>query len=146
MPNLEALDLLRAMVSNWFPLQNLDGPNVHTKLLSSLRQLYLQNAGMGLYRDWSSLVRYMTHQTSGNHLLSLIVVDEHAHVCSEAAEGVDGLVRELVIVMPGAPFVNAVKWNCRGIGCIYILWFAAGSISVGLWPFWDVRVKTKTKG
>jgi hypothetical protein len=34
----------------------------------------------------------------------------------------------------------------EGIGCIYSLWFAAESISVGLWPFRGVRAKTKTKG
>ena len=41
MPNLEALCFVNTIVSDGFLLPNPDGPNAHTKLLPSLRQLYL---------------------------------------------------------------------------------------------------------
>jgi hypothetical protein len=94
MPNLEALCFVNTMVSDGFLLPNPDGPNAHTKFLPSLRRLYLRNAKVGLSRDWSPLVRYVTHQTSGNHPFSLIVIGEHAHICSEAAKEIEGLVEE----------------------------------------------------
>ena len=67
MPDLEALYFVNTMVSGGFLLPNPDGPNAHTKLLPSLRRLYLRNAKVGLSRDRSPLVRCETHQTSGNH-------------------------------------------------------------------------------
>jgi hypothetical protein len=95
MPSLESLCLVNARGSDGFLLPNPDGPNAHAKLLPSLRRLYLQgpSAGMGFFWDnWSPLVRYVAHQTSGNHPFSLILVGERTHICSEAAKEIEGLV------------------------------------------------------
>jgi hypothetical protein len=95
MPNLKTLYLINAAVSAGFLLPNPDGPNAHTKLLPSLRRLYLRDAGVGVLRDWSPLVRYVTHQASGDHPFSLVLMGEHTHICSGAAKEIEGLVEEL---------------------------------------------------
>ena len=95
MPNLKTLYLINATVSAGFLLPNLDGPNAHTKLLPSLRRLYLRDAGVGVLRDWSPLVRFVTHQASGDHPFSLVLIGEYTHICSGAAGEIEGLVEEL---------------------------------------------------
>jgi hypothetical protein len=96
MPNLEALCLVDAEVSDGFLLPNPDGPNAHTKLLPSLRRLYLRDAEVGTYHDWIPLVRYVTHQTPGNHPFSLLLIGKQIHICSKAAKEIKGLVAEFV--------------------------------------------------
>ena len=96
MPNLEALCLVDAEVSDGFLLPSPDGPNAHTKLLPSLRRLYLRDAEVGIYHDWIHLVRYVTHQTSGNHPFSLLLIGKQIHICSEVAKEIEGLVEEFV--------------------------------------------------
>ena len=95
MPNLKTLYLINATVSAGFLLPNLGEPNAHTKLLPSLRRLYLRDAGVGVLRDWSPLVRFVTHQASSDHPFSLILIGKYTHICSGAAKEIEGLVEEL---------------------------------------------------
>jgi len=90
MPNLEALYIVDTVVQDDFLLPNPDGPNAHTKLLPSLQRLYLQDA----QADWWPLARYATHQTSGNHAFSLILLGEAIHICPEMAGEMKRLVDE----------------------------------------------------
>lgn len=96
MPNLETLSLVNANGSDGFLLPNPDGPNSHTKLPPSLRRLYLRDAGVEIYHDWSPLVHYVTHQTSDNRPFSLVLVGERTHVCLEVGKEIEGLDEEFV--------------------------------------------------
>jgi hypothetical protein len=97
MPNLEALCLVDPKIPDGFLLPNPDGLNAHTKLVPSMRRLYLRDTRMRVHRrDWSPLVRYVTRQTSGNHPFSLVLIGEHTHICSKAAKEIQGLVEEFV--------------------------------------------------
>lgn len=80
MSNLEALYLIEPTVSDRFLLPNLDGPNPHVKLLPSLRRLYLQDANAVSF-DWGPLIRYVTHQTSGDHAFSLNLYGKDVEIC-----------------------------------------------------------------
>ena len=94
MPNLEVLYLVKAEVFDEFLLPNPDGPNAHTKLLPSLRRLYLQDAR---FRDWSPLVRYVTHHTSDDHPFSLnIYTYGRAVEIFPELEQIEDLVEEFV--------------------------------------------------
>jgi hypothetical protein len=93
MPNLEALCLFNTDVYDGFLLPNPDGPNAHMKLLPSLQRLRLRNAEVH-YFDWSPLVRYVTHQTTGNHSFSFLLIGDHTHICLEVAKEIEGLVEE----------------------------------------------------
>ena len=95
MPNLEALYLIDTVVRDGFLLPKPDGPNARTKLLPSLQRLYLQDT-VAEYHDWSPLFHYATHQTSGDHPLSLFLFGGDMHVCSGVAEEIEDLVEEFV--------------------------------------------------
>jgi len=95
MPNLETLYLMRPVVTHGFLLPDPRGPNLHKKLLPSLRRLYLQDA-KAVDDDWEPLVTYLAHQTSGNQAVSLDLFGKGVHVCPEVIEQIEGLVEELV--------------------------------------------------
>lgn len=95
MPNLEALHLVKALVHPEFLLPDPNGPSPHTKLFPSLQRLYLEDS-QAEFCEWWPLSRYATHQTSGNHPFSLILLGEHMHICSGLAAAIGGLVEEFV--------------------------------------------------
>jgi len=95
MPNLEALYLVQPVVSYGFLMPAPNGPNPRKKLLPSLRRLYLERA-RPVDDDWDPLVTYLDHQTSGDQAVSLDLLGEGVHVCSEAIEDMEDLVEELV--------------------------------------------------
>lgn len=95
MPNLEALYLVEPEVSSGFLLHNPNGPNSQAKLLPSLRRLYLEVAEEKA-RDWSPLVRYITHQISGNHVFSLNLYGHHTEIPPGLVERIGYLVEEFI--------------------------------------------------
>ena len=92
MPNLETLYLVGAQVSDGFLLPNPNGPNARKKLLPSLRRLYLQDAQ---FHEPNPLIRYVAHQTSGNHPFSLNIHGSDVEICP-GMEQIEGLVEEFV--------------------------------------------------
>ena len=97
MPNLEALYLVRPVVSDGFLLPDPNGLNAHKKLLPSLRWLYLKDV-TAVYDNWEPLVTYLTRQTSGGQVVSLSVFGEGVHVCSEVIKRIECLVEKLIYV------------------------------------------------
>ena len=93
MPNIETLHLTYAIVDQGFLLPNSDGPDAHTKLLPSLRRLYLENPRVRHYK-WDPLLTYLAHQTSGNQRISLKVFGEEVHICSRLVKQIEGMVEE----------------------------------------------------
>jgi len=93
MPNLQALHLVRPVVSNGFLAPDPNGPNAGKKLLPSLRRLCLERVIL-VNDDWDPLVAYLAYQTSGNQAISLDLLGED-HVCSDVVEEIEGLVEEL---------------------------------------------------
>lgn len=47
--------------------------------------------------DWGPLVSYLTHQTSGNQVISLTITGVYVHICSHMVEDVKSLVGELIL-------------------------------------------------
>jgi hypothetical protein len=94
-PNIEALCLVDAVLSDQFLLPRPRGPNAHKKLLPSLRWLYLEGAEAE-NEDWEFMVRYLTHQTSGGRPISLSVFGQGVHIHSEEQEQIRGLVDSFI--------------------------------------------------
>ena len=97
MPNLEALHLVTAVVSDGFLLPDPNGPNSHNKLLPSLQRLYMED-GEAEDDNWDPLVAYLAHQTSGGQAVSLNLSCEGVHVCPKVIKRIEGLVEELIYV------------------------------------------------
>ena len=95
MPNLEALYILKTVVDDGFLLPDPNGPNANTKLIPSLRRLYLEDS-LWAYGEFGPLFHYVTHQTSGNHPFSLYLFGKHSHIHSGTAKEMEGLVEEFV--------------------------------------------------
>jgi len=109
MPNIEVLHLASAVISEGFLLPHPDGPNAHKKLLPSLQWLCLDGVVTG-DGDWDPLVLYLTHQTSGNHPVSLGVFGKGVHICSGTLRQIGELVREFIYHPdPG----KKCPFNCR---------------------------------
>ena len=97
MPNLEALCLVRPVVSDGFLLPDPNGPNTHKKLLPSLRRLCLKDAEV-MDDNWDPLVTYLVYQTSGDQAVSLALSGEGVHVCLEVTKRMEDLVDALIYV------------------------------------------------
>lgn len=93
MPNIEMLYLSGPVISERFLLPDSDGPNACEKLLPSLQCLCLEAVVM---EDDDSLVRYLTHQTSGDQRITLGVFGGEVHMCCRVEERIRGLVERLV--------------------------------------------------
>ena len=90
MPNVEKLFLLESVISDTF-LQP-DQPS-HTKLLPSLRHLYLHDPILQ-NDDWRPLISYLAHQTSGGQGISLKIRKSRPPVPPEVVREIEGLVDE----------------------------------------------------
>jgi hypothetical protein len=95
MPNIETLHFVHTMMYKGFMLPNPNGPTAHTKLLPSLRRLYLERPKAPDHK-WDPLVTYLAHQTSGNQAVSLNVFGRGVHICSRLVKQIDGLVEEFI--------------------------------------------------
>ena len=95
MPNIQKLHLLRAKLSEGFLQPNPDGPRANTKLLPSLRSLWLEDVSLD-DGDWDHLTRYLVHQTSDNQIISLEVTGDSPYMDPEVVCEVKDLVDELI--------------------------------------------------
>jgi len=96
MPNIQELYLMSTKISDGFLRPGSDGPLVNAKLFPSLRFLHLEDVLID-DNDWSPLVSYLTHQTSGGQALSLRLAGKSIHICPHVAEAIKDLVEELFI-------------------------------------------------
>lgn len=90
-----SLRLVGAVVFYGFLLPDPEGPDADKELLPSLRWLYLEDVEME-DRDWDHLVHYLTHQTSGNRSISLGVIGEGVHICTDVLEQIGDFVEDFV--------------------------------------------------
>ena len=88
MPNIEALHLIGPVISDPF-LQ--PDPSSCTKLLPSLRWLSLVDFTLQNSDDWSPLINYLAHQTSGGKPISLGTYGEHTPLPPEVAKEIEGV-------------------------------------------------------
>ena len=93
MPNIENLYLIQSVVSDMF-LQ--PDPLSPTKLLPSLRRLYLDYFTLRNDDDWTPLIAYLTRQTSGGQAVSLrLIRGGSTPIPPEVVRDMQGLVQEL---------------------------------------------------
>jgi len=91
MSNIEDLYLVQSVVSDSF-LQ--PDPPSRMKLLPSLRRLCLSYFTLQDDDDWTPLMDYITHQTSGGQVVSLKLRGEHPPIPPEVVKKIEGLVEE----------------------------------------------------
>ena len=89
MPNVESLCLTGSAVADMFLQQDLLS---WAKVLPSLRRLCLDNFTLQNDDDWSPLITYLTHQTSGGRAISLKFRWGYPHVPPEVVKKIEGLV------------------------------------------------------
>jgi len=99
MPELKQLHLTSAVLSDRFLQPDPKGPLANTKLLPSLRHLHLEDIVLD-DDDWSPLLPYLAHQTSGGQVISLTLSGEPAHVCKDVVKDIKGLVEEFILDLP----------------------------------------------
>jgi len=92
MPNIEYLHLANITLREGF-LLSCSGSD--QTLLPSLRRLCLKDVWAN-YQNWDPLIAYLTHQTSGNRVLSLEVFGGGVHICSDVLDQIYELVEEMV--------------------------------------------------
>ena len=96
MPKLQELHLISPMVDHMFLRQDLGGPLANGKLFPSLRHPHMEDTL--LYEDdRSSIIPYLTHQTSGGQRISLTSSGEPQHICKDVLRDMKGLVEEPVL-------------------------------------------------
>jgi hypothetical protein len=96
MPKIRKLHLTGALLVGRFLQPDLDGPLSSEKLLPSLRWLHLKDTALE-EDDWSPIIPYLTHQTSGGQRISLTIEGARQHICKDVLEEIKGLVEELVL-------------------------------------------------
>ena len=88
MPNIEDLALEELVISDVFLRPD---PVSRTKILPSLRRLRLTNFTLQDDDDWSPLITYLEHQTSGGQAISLSLYGDHPPIPPEVAWEMKGL-------------------------------------------------------
>jgi len=96
MSKLQELHLINPTLGHRFLRPDLDGPLANEKLFPSLRHLHLENTFL-CDDDWSPIIPYLTHQTSGDQRISLTISGERQHICEDVLWEMKGLVGELVL-------------------------------------------------
>jgi hypothetical protein len=96
MTKLQEIHLDCPLLDHRFLRQDLSGPLPNEKLFPSLRHLHPKDTL--LYNgDWSPIIPYLTHQTSGGQRISLTISGTPQHACKEVLRDMKGLVEELVL-------------------------------------------------
>jgi len=122
MPGIKELHLTDAVLTYGFLQPDSDGPLAGAKLLPSLRLLHLEDLRVD-YDDWSPLLPYLVHQTSGGQVVSLTLSGKDVHICTYCTVSVDevkALVDELILDLP-------VYEDCRLVISIYSARMGSGS-------------------
>jgi hypothetical protein len=96
MPKIQKLHLTGALLAGRFLQPDLDGPRSNEKLLPSLRWLHLKNTALN-EDDWSPIIPYLIHQTSGGQEISLRIEGARQHICKDVLKKIKDLVEELVL-------------------------------------------------
>jgi len=99
MPEIKELHLTSAVLSDRFLQPHPNGPLANTKLLPSLRHLHLEDIVLD-DDDWSPLLPYLAHQTSGGQVISLTLSGEPVHICKDVVNDIKGLVDEFIFDLP----------------------------------------------
>ena len=96
MPKLQELHLLSPMLDHRFLQPDSGGPLANEKLFPSLQHLHLEDTFLS-EDDWSPIIPYLTHQTSGGQRISLTISGDPQHICRDVLREMEGLVEELVL-------------------------------------------------
>jgi len=99
MPNIQELHLTGAFLSDGFLQPDPTGPLAGMKLLPSLRHIHLEDTTLD-DDDWSPLLSYLSHQTSGGQTISLRLSGGPTHICGNVEIGIKGLVHEFTLELP----------------------------------------------
>jgi len=91
MPNIKYLNLVNTIVWPEFLLPYENGPGPRRKLLPSLQWLGLEDV-KAEDDDWSPLVTYLAHQTSGDQAVSIKISGEGLHICADVLDQIYELV------------------------------------------------------
>ena len=97
MPNVEGLYLIGSVVSDIFLGPD---PLSHAKFLPSLQRLSLEDLTLASEDDWSPLITYLTHQTSGGQAVSFRLCGKHPPIPAEVVKEIEGLVEEFNLCYP----------------------------------------------
>jgi len=95
MPNIGKLSIHGMELSKGFLQPDPDGPHAKTKLLPSLRSLFLKNISLS-DGSWSHLTTYLAQQTSDKQITLLRVFGDVPYLHSEVVDEIRGRVREFV--------------------------------------------------
>ena len=95
-PGIKQLHLMGAPLGYRFLEPDRDGPLANTKLFPLLQQVHL-NAAVPEDDDWSPLISYLTHQTSGGQAISLALTGGRYHICKSVMKEMEGLVDKLIL-------------------------------------------------
>jgi len=99
MPKIQELHLTGSFLSDGFLQPDPAGSLAGTKLLPSLRRLHLEDTTVD-DDDWSPLLSYLSHQTSGGQAISLRLSGGPTHICENVEIGIEGLVQEFTLDLP----------------------------------------------
>ena len=96
MSKLQELHLTGVVLSEGFLRPDPGGPLANTKLLPSLRHLHLEDTILS-DDDWTPLIPYLSHQTSGGQAVSLSLSGWSTHICTSVVARIEGLVSEFTL-------------------------------------------------
>ena len=97
MPNIEILRLSNMELFEGFLQPNVNGPRANTKLLPSLKSLYLEDVTLE-DDNWGHLTKYLVHQTSDNQTITLAVTDDCPYLPPRVAKEIKDLVEKFTII------------------------------------------------
>ena len=111
-PNIESLRLFESVVSDTFLRKDSESSS-QPKLLPYLRSLCLDCVAPQNDDDWSPLVTYITHQTSGGQSISLRLCGEYPTLPPKVVSEIEDLVEEFNLGYCSDDEVEA-QWMVQG--------------------------------
>ena len=99
MPKIRELHLAGAFMSDGFLRPDPAGSLADTKLLPSLRHLHLEDTVLD-DDDWSPLLSFLSHQTSGGQAVALTLSGGPSHICRNVEIDIEGLVHGFTLDLP----------------------------------------------
>jgi hypothetical protein len=112
MPNIEALQLRKVVLSEGFLQPNPAGPFSKARLLPSLRSLYLEKVSLN-DNDWGPLMAYLAHQSSDGETIRLTLIGRVPHMCPDVEEVICDLVQELTFDCGPVPRGSCPTGRCK---------------------------------
>jgi hypothetical protein len=96
MPKIQELRLNDALLSDRFLQPDPYRPLANKKLFPSLQRLHLDCITPEEEDDWTPLLLYLAHQTSGGQAISLSLSGDPIHICKGVMREVEGLVEVIL--------------------------------------------------